>query len=107
MSFVCEEDGNQMSAFDQAFCVTTQVAEIYSAVCQAHIDKIPQEERLKERLERGLDIHFLFARASGIAEFGFAETIAMRGAEFGDYRFTVREEVGRLLLPLCSKLYLD
>jgi hypothetical protein len=105
MSFICHEDGNKLLTVDQAFCVTTETAENYSAVCQAHVDMIPEEDRLKERVERGLDVHFLFARASGFGRPG-VDTIAMTGAEFGEYRFSVREELARLVLPRCCELYL-
>lgn len=107
MSIYCHEDGSRLFVANQVFCATTEEAKLYSALCHAHIDRIPEEERFPERIEGGLDIHFMFARRNGYTSDFYADTLSLHSMQFGDYRFSVRGKIAKLLLPNCFDTYLD
>lgn len=107
MSVVCYEDGRKLFIADEAFCITTEEAETYSAICDSHIAAIPLDERLNERVTGRLDIHFLFGRPNGYSTDLGVDTLSFtNGLRFGDYRFSVNPAIAQLVLPRACQLYL-
>lgn len=106
MSLYRHEDRQKLFIADSAFCATTAESEKYSALCQGHINRIPAELRLPERVNGGLDIHFLFARPNGYSMDPYTDTVSLSQSEFGDYRFSISGEAARVLLPRCFDMYL-
>lgn len=107
MSIFCHEDGANLLVADQAYCVTTEAADRYTAICVQHFSLIPWDSIKTERLKDGLDIHNLFSRPNGYSKDYSLDSLSLRSAEIGDYRFSVPSDIARLILPKCSELYLE
>jgi len=106
MSLICHEDGRGLYVADEASAVTTVVAATFSAVCSLHLRDVPPVERFPEPVEGGLDVHYLFGRPNTYSADPTVDTLSFtRGLEFGDYRFSIRPALARLVLPRCFALY--
>lgn len=104
MSLICLEDDKPIRIIDEAFCVTAAASDQFSAICVAHIQSIAPGVREKERIENGPDIYFLFSKPNALLM--FTDNLSLRDAQFGDYRFSIRRELARLILPRSYELYL-
>ncbi len=105
MSVVCHEGKDHVLVIqDEAFCVTTPDAPSYAAVCHQHIDAIPADKRHKDRIDGGLDVHYLHSIPNALP--GAQENLSLFNMQFGDFKFSITAEDAQEYLPSCAQKYL-